>query len=239
MCGRFLRTSSLGEVVAAFDADGLFELDRSFNVPPTTPVYVIRHDETHRIVDAMSWGLVPFWAKDAKRAANAINARVETLTEKPSFRHLVNRHRAVMPLDGYFEWDTVSVVAAQPKQPYLVRPNPGGGEYFSGMFAAAALWSSWKDPDQNDEPLMTTAMVTTEAVGELAKIHHRMPLLLTGDELAEWLDPEAPLPAWASSVRPEPEIDLVPVSKRVNSVRNNDPTNVEPINLNVPQDRLF
>ena len=67
-------------MVAAFDADGLFELDRSFNVPPTTPVYVIRHDETHRIVDAMSWGLVPFWAKDAKRAANAINARVETLT---------------------------------------------------------------------------------------------------------------------------------------------------------------
>jgi putative SOS response-associated peptidase YedK len=107
------------------------------------------------------------------------------------------------------------------------------------MFAAAALWSSWKDPNQNDESFLTVAMVTTEAVGELARIHHRMPLLLTGDELSEWLDPEAPLPAWASSVRTEPEVDLVPVSKRVNSVRNNDATNVEPIDLEVPQDRLF
>ena len=239
MCGRFLRISSLTVVVSAFEASGDGELPLSFNVPPTTPVYAIRHDETRRVVEPMSWGLVPFWAKDTKRASNAINARVETLTEKPSFRHLVKSHRAVMPLDGYFEWDTVTATGTQPKQPYLVRPSIGGEQSFDGMFAAAALWSTWRDPEQDGVSVQTVAMVTTQAVGRLAEIHHRMPLLLDRDELEEWLDEESPLPGWSGSQRPEPAVAVDPVSKRVNSVRNDDATLLEPIDLGSPQDQLF
>lgn len=239
MCGRFLRISSLTEVVSAFEASGDGELQLSFNVPPTTAVYAIRHDETRRVVEPMSWGLVPFWAKDSKRASNAINARVETLTEKPSFRHLVKSHRAVMPLDGYFEWDTVTATGAQPKQPYLVRPSIGGEQSFDGMFAAAALWSTWRDPEQDGVAVQTVAMVTTQAVGRLAEIHHRMPLLLDRDELEEWLDKELPLPGWSGSQRREPAVAVDPVSKRVNSVRNDDATMLEPIDLGSPQDQLF
>ena len=239
MCGRFLRISSLTEVVSAFEASGDGELQLSFNVPPTTSVYAIRHDETRRVVEPMSWGLVPFWAKDTKRASNAINARVETLTEKPSFRHLVKSHRAVMPLDGYFEWDTVTATGTQPKQPYLVRPSIGGEQSFDGMFAAAALWSTWRDPEQDGVSVQTVAMVTTQAVGRLAEIHHRMPLLLDRDELEEWLDEESPLPGWSGSHRREPAVAVDPVSKRVNSVRNDDATLLEPIDLGSPQDQLF
>lgn len=239
MCGRFLRVSSLGEVVEAFDASGDVTLKASFNVPPTTAVYVIRHDETHRIVEPMSWGLVPFWAKDQKRASNAINARAETLTEKPTFRHLVSRHRSVMPLDGYYEWDTVSVDKGGPKQPYLVRPSSRGNLGHRGMFAAASLWSTWRDPEDEGVALLTVAMVTTEATGPLSAIHHRMPLLLDAAEMAEWLDPEAELPSWVASARQSPEVEMIPVSTRVNSVRNNDAALLDPISLEGSQDSLF
>jgi putative SOS response-associated peptidase YedK len=239
MCGRFLRVSSLAEVVEAFDATGEVALTTSFNVPPTTSVYVIRHDETRRVVEPMSWGLVPFWAKDQKRASNAINARAETLTEKPTFRHLVSRHRSVMPLDGYYEWDTVSVDKGGPKQPYLVRPSARGGLEHRGMFAAASLWSTWRDPEDEEVTLLTVAMVTTESTGVLSGIHHRMPLLLDESELEEWLDPEAELPSWVASARRDPHVEMIPVSTRVNSVRNNDESLLHAINLEGAQDTLF
>ena len=239
MCGRFLRISSLDEVVQAFDATGIDGLERSFNVPPTTLVYAIRHDETQRVVETMSWGLVPFWAKDQKRAANAINARAETLTEKPSFRHLVARHRSVMPLDGYYEWDTVTLAQSGPKQPYLVRPIPGGALDRRGMLAAASLWSTWRDPQREDVVVQTVAMVTTQAQGKLATIHHRMPLLLDADETEEWLELDAGLPAWVASTRREPEVEMYAVSPRVNSVRNNDPDLIRPIDAVEDQQRLF
>lgn len=239
MCGRFVRTSSLEEVVEAFQASGSQHLNPSFNIPPTTPVYVIRHDETHRLVEPMLWGLVPFWAKDRSRASNAINARSETITEKPSFRHLVSSHRAVMPLDGYFEWNTVSPKPSGPKQPFLVSPRLGGELDHSGMFAAAALWSSWGDPNSDGEVLHTVAMVTTESHGELAAIHHRMPLLLNREETDEWLDPITALPPWVTSPRRDPEVAVRAVSTRVNSVRNNDATLIEPVVLEEGQERLF
>ena len=121
----------------------------------------------------------------------------------------------------------------------LVRPSSGGGQSFDGMFAAAALWSTWRDPEQDGVSVQTVAMVTTQAVGRLAEIHHRMPLLLDRDELEEWLDEESPLPGWSGSHRPEPAVAVDPVSKRVNSVRNDDATLLEPIDLGSPQDQLF
>lgn len=239
MCGRFLRTSSLDEVVQAFEAHGEVSLGTSFNVAPTTLVYAIRHDETQRIVESMSWGLIPFWAKDASRAVNAINARVETITEKPSFRHLVNRHRCVLPLDGYYEWDTVTWKGkGSPKQPYLVSARHGGALDHGGMLGAAGLWSTWRDPHDGVE-VHTVAMVTTESTSRLADIHHRMPLLLDHEELREWLDVERELPTWVSARRETTDVEIRAVSTRVNSVRNNDAGLIEPIDHPEGEPTLF
>jgi putative SOS response-associated peptidase YedK len=230
MCGRFLRTSSLEEVVSAFTAEGTMSLPVSFNVAPTTSIYVIRHDETRRVVEPMLWGLIPFWSKDTSRAANAINARAESLTEKPSFRHLVSRHRCILPLDGYYEWDTVSWRGkGHSKQPYLVSAIRGGGVDHAGLLGAAGLWSTWRDPDNDDSVVHSVAMVTTEATGRLAEIHHRMPLLVDVEELEEWLDPASDLPGWTSAPRGAMDVEVRAVSTRVNSVRNNDPTLIEPL----------
>lgn len=240
MCGRFLRTSSLDEVVTAFRAEGLESLSVSFNVAPTTLVYAIRHDETRRLVEPMSWGLVPFWAKDTARAANAINARAETVTEKPSFRHLVARHRCVLPLDGYYEWDTVSWKGTgHPKQPYLVEATPGGRLDHSGMLGAAGLWSTWRDPSSDDAMFCSVAMMTTSATGRLAEIHHRMPVLVDVEEMEEWLDPESALPGWALAPRGPMDVEVRAVTTRVNSVRNNDPSLIEPLTLPEGDPTLF
>ena len=240
MCGRFLRTSSLEEVVSAFEAHGTQHLPVSFNVAPTTPVYVIRHDETHRVVEPMSWGLVPFWSKDTSRAASAINARAETLTEKPSFRHLVSSHRCVLPLDGYYEWDTVTWKGkGHPKQPYMVSAVAGGELDHSGLLGAAGLWSTWRDPNADDVTVHSVAMVTTESTNRLAEIHHRMPLLLDHEELREWLDVERELPAWAFARRETTDVEVRAVSTRVNSVRNNDAGLIEPIDHPEGEPTLF
>lgn len=239
MCGRFVRTSSLDEVVAAFGAIGRDGLAASFNVAPTTSVYAIRHDETGLVVEPMSWGLIPFWAKDASRASNAINARAETLTERPSFRHLVERHRCVMPMNGYYEWDTVHATKGVSKQPFLVSPRRGGRLDHGSMFAAASLWSTWVDPHDEQKTVHSVAMVTTEASGQLAAIHHRMPVLLSDEEMDEWLDPTVGLPTWISAERSGQEVEIVAVSKRVNSVRNNDDRLLDPIDGVDGTDRLF
>ncbi len=240
MCGRFLRTSSLEEVVAAFEAHGTQHLPVSFNVAPTTPVYVIRHDETHRVVEPMSWGLVPFWSKDTSRAASAINARAETLTEKPSFRHLVSSHRCVLPLDGYYEWDTVTWKGkGHPKQPYMVSAVAGGELDHSGLLGTAGLWSTWRDPNADDVTVHSVAMVTTEATGRLAEIHHRMPLILDAEELSQWLHPDSALPLWTAAPRREMAVEVRAVSTRVNSVRNNDPSLIEPVATASVEPTLF
>jgi putative SOS response-associated peptidase YedK len=107
------------------------------------------------------------------------------------------------------------------------------------MFAAASLWSTWRDPEDEGVALLTVAMVTTEATGRLSSIHHRMPLLLDAAEMEEWLDPEAELPSWVASARQSPEVEMMPVSTRVNSVRNNDAALLDPISLEGSQDSLF
>ena len=239
MCGRFVRTSSLDEVVAAFEVTGIEALHVSFNVAPTTAVYVIRHDETEKVVESMMWGLVPFWAKDASRAANSINARAETLTEKPSFRHLVRSHRCVMPMNGYYEWDTVHAAKGAKKQPYFVAPRRGGVLDHGTMFGAASLWSTWVDPHDERHVVHSVSMVTTQATGSLSTIHHRMPVLLSQDEMQEWLDPLRGLPTWISSERPVQDVDVIAVSMRVNSVKNNDEHLLDPIEAVNAHDRLF
>ena len=146
-------------------------LPASWNVPPTRRVYAVRDASTGRELTTMSWGLVPSWAPDASRAANAINARVETLHEKPTWRHLLAQHRCIVPMTGYYEWATTG----GSRQPWYVHREDGLPA------AAAGLWSRWRDG------LETCAVITREADARLGAIHHRMPVMLDHGDVGEWL----------------------------------------------------
>jgi putative SOS response-associated peptidase YedK len=233
MCGRYASTKTSAEIAEEFGAQDATgdETAREhytapdFNVAPTKPVLAVvqRHPRdadgtpdrtrTERSVRALRWGLVPSWAKDPSVGARMINARAESAGEKPAFRKALAARRALMPATGWYEWQQGS--GKGPKQPFFVTGTDGAS------LAMAALWEFWKSPD--GAPLVTCAVLTTDAVGPLAEIHHRMPLLLPAGDWAAWLDPDAPAPA--ELLRP-PSAELVaglelrPVSTLVNNVRN-------------------
>ena len=150
MCGRFVSTSSAAEIATLFDAVvTAVDVPVNYNLAPTTTVYgVVQRDEV-RFVENFSWGLVPSWAKDRSRAASLINARCETISEKPSFRNLVKTRRCVIPLTGYYEWKSVAKSeesgAKVIKQLYYFTPIG------SPLFAAAGLWTTWKEPGSAPE----------------------------------------------------------------------------------------
>lgn len=200
-----------------------------YNVAPTKPVLAVvqRHPRdadgipdrtrTERSVRTLRWGLVPSWAKDPSVGARMINARAESAAEKPAFRKALAARRALMPAAGWYEWRQGA--GKGPKQPYFVTGTDGAS------LAMAALWEFWRPADGGD-PLITCAVLTTDAVGPLAEIHHRMPLLLSAEHWAAWLDPDSGAPP--ELLRP-PSAELVaglelrPVSTRVNNVRNQGP----------------
>lgn len=180
--------------------------------------------ERHRRLGRFTWGLVPSWSKDPKSGARLINARSETVLEKPSFRNLVPRHRCIVPLDGFYEWRTVpidGVVPSAPKQPvYAVRRD-------GRPIAAAGLWTTWRGAD--GASLHTCCLLTTEANGTMSPIHDRMPVILESDDWDDWLGGD--VDEAVALMRPAADSVLVvsEVSPRVNSVRNNGPELIEPI----------
>jgi len=254
MCGRYASTKTAAEIAEEFGAqdatgDGTAGAapgpDHTgpdhdwpdYNVAPTKPVPAVvqRHprdadgtpdrSRTERSVRVLRWGLVPSWAKDPSVGARMINARAESAGEKPAFRKALAARRALMPATGWYEWQAGS--GKGPKQPYYVTGTDGGS------LAMAALWEFWKPRDGSAPALVTCAVLTTDAVGPLADIHHRMPLLLPAEHWAAWLDPDAPAPA--ELLRPAAEdlavlvagLELRPVSTRVNNVRNHGPELME------------
>lgn len=234
MCGRYVQTRSPGELARAYA--GLDTLARewrpSWNVAPTQSVLIVleRSGETgerQRRVEAAKWGLVPSWAKDRAIGSRMINARSETVTTKPAFRHAARRQRAVVPADGYFEW---AKLEGGKKQPYFLRSADGEPLSFAG------LWEAWRDPAEPEESgkawLVTCTILTTTATDATGWVHDRSPVILTGDHLEAWLDPgmtereevEALLRAL-----PEPHLVPRPVSSEVGNVRNNRPELVAPL----------
>lgn len=200
----------------------------NYNVAPTTRILAVAHGgDGRRRLGRFHWGLVPHWAKDRSGASRMINARAETVYEKPSFRNLVPARRCLVPVDGYYEWRTVSRPADRrsPKEPvYVTRVD-------RTVMALGGLWTSWRETP--DAPSLTSCcLVTTAANDDLAAIHDRMPLVLEPDDWSAWL-------AGADTPRDEVESMLVPtatgvlravdVSTAVNSIRNNDPSLVVPI----------
>ena len=188
MCGRFNSIASGKDFASVYDAQFLKdELSSNFNVAPTTLVYVLHRQDVGRVLDVMSWGLVPSWSKDKTRAASMINARSETLTEKPSFRNLVSEHRCILPIQGFYEWQNLASETKKPKKQahYITRVD-------EQPMTLAGLWTIWKQPDSS--LLRTCTIITTEANEILSPIHHRMPVILERDSVDIWLGESKALP---------------------------------------------
>ena len=231
MCGRFVATTAPEQLALLFDAVLDDPLSRqwaaNYNVAPTTRILHLtskQEDGEHRrVLQRAHWGLLPSWSKDRSRAASMINARSETLTEKPSFRPLLAAHRCVIPVDGYYEWRTIGVdpKVKQPKQPYFIRSRD------ATPLTIAGVWTTWRDPLHGGEEVRSCSLITTSPNATLAAIHDRMPCILDGDDVEEWLSaPEPPLQLLRAA--PEDRLVAVTVSTAVNNVRNKGAELIEP-----------
>jgi putative SOS response-associated peptidase YedK len=243
MCGRYASSRRPEDLVEEFEIDKVEvkeELAPDYNVAPTKPVYAVVQrppvkDEPalQRQLRVLTWGLVPFWAKDPSIGNKMINARMETVHEKPAFRKAFASRRCLLPADGYYEWypTELKTKAGKPlKQPFFIHPADGG------VMAMAGLYEIWRDPtrdeDDPDRFRWTCTVLTTTAEDAVGHIHDRMPLLVERERFAAWLDPTVSDPddLKALLVPAAPgRLEAYPVSTEVNSVRNNGPELVEPL----------
>ncbi|MHA6792941.1 SOS response-associated peptidase [Pseudonocardia bannensis] len=252
MCGRYASTKAPADLAEEFRAVDATETGGSatpdYNVAPTKQVFTVvqRHprdadgtpdpEVTERSIRIMRWGLVPSWAKDPSGGARMINARSETAAEKPAFRKALAARRCLLPADGWYEWQRRGA-AAKTKQPYYTHYRDGSS------VALAGVWEFWRPRNAAADPegkyadgLITAAVLTTDAVGPLAEVHDRMPLVLPPEAWDAWLDPDSDAATESVSALlapPSPELierlELRPVSDRVNSVRNNGPELLAPL----------
>ncbi|GAB4230868.1 MAG: SOS response-associated peptidase [Kiloniellaceae bacterium] len=213
MCGRFLLTAPPEALRRLFGFLEQPNLEPRYNIAPSQAVAaMIRDDQARRHLVWMRWGLVPNWSKEPARATPLINARGETVAEKPSFRDAFAQRRCVVFADGFYEWRQ-----GGNRQPYCVRLAD------AAPFAFAALWEPVAGSGEG-EPGQGFALITTEANAKMAEVHHRMPVILTPEQVEPWLDPASPRDALQDLLKPLPDdaVTLTPVSKRVNSVREDD-----------------
>jgi putative SOS response-associated peptidase YedK len=191
-----------------------------YNLAPLQFLPVIRQRPSgERVVQLLRWGLIPSWAKDGSMASKLINARGETVSEKPSFRAAFKARRCIIPASGFYEWQTV----AGGKQPYFIQPTE------APVFGFAGVWERWAQPDGT--PLDTFSVITTAANDTMQAVHERMPLILQPDDFATWLGREAPLNAVSALIQPcrSALFRMYPVSKAVGNVRNDSAALVLPI----------
>ncbi|KAA1428808.1 SOS response-associated peptidase [Nocardioides antri] len=253
MCGRYASSRSPDDLAEEFEVvDARLDkvLPPDYNVAPTKEVYAVL-DRTPRPPDeeegtapdaepvrqlrVVKWGLVPFWAKDPSIGSRMINARMETVAEKPAFRRAFSSRRCLLPADGYFEWyetQQKGKSGKRLKQPFFIKPKDGS------VMAMAGLYEIWKDPtrdsDSPEDPgrfLWTCTVLTTEATDEVGRIHDRMPLLVTPERRTAWLDPGTPKDQLLDLLVPAQQsgLEAFPVSTAVGNVRNNGPELVEPV----------
>lgn len=215
MCGRFSITGDLDFYAEYFGVDEVLAepLDKSWNVAPTDPVYVIAERDGQRQLRSMRWGLVPHWAKDTKSIH--INARSETVATTAAFRDSFSRKRCLIPADGFYEWESPE----QGRTPHWVYRADGHPMVFAG------IWASRLDPETG-EWHRTCSIITKDAEGAISSIHDRMPVSLSADVWESWLDRDLKDPEAASSllqpIAPDSIMEHV-VSRKVNSVKNNTP----------------
>jgi putative SOS response-associated peptidase YedK len=234
MCGRFVAASPPDELARYFGArlaDPDIEqrfVEGNYNVAPTNEVLAVRAEQGHRRLVQLRWGLVPSWAADTKIGSRLINARSETVADKPAFRGAFARRRCIVPADAFYEWQKIPGQKA--KQPFHIARCDGDPMAFAG------LWERWapKDADGrwlDDRRIETCTIVTTSANSSVAPIHDRMPVILAATRWDDWLDPGSDHDAVRSLLVPAPDglLEVHPVSTAVNNVRNNGPQLVDPL----------
>ena len=224
MCGRYALNIS-GEDLALEFAAGVKDASftpSNWNISPTTVIPFINADDEKgeiRNVNTASWGLIPSWAKDASRASNAINARVESISEKPTFKSAFKSRRCLIPATGYYEWAT-ELGQYKPKQPFYISNKD------KSSIAIAGIYEEWINP-QTSSPITTAAIITREVVGILKPIHHRMPVILPKSLWSTWLSNKSLSPDEISDYlkmidikQADAGLTFWPVSDEVNNARN-------------------
>ncbi len=221
MCGRYTQTRSARQLAEAFEADLNNELDLlpRYNIAPTQPMVVVRATPRGREVALMRWGLIPSWAKDPSIGSKMINARCETVHEKPAYRSAFRSRRCLIPADGFYEWKKTG----GRKQPMYIHRRDGQPLAFAG------LWERWQG---DGEPVETCTILTTEPNALMAPIHDRMPVIVEPQDYAMWLDPkvhdDGQLARLLQPCAAE-RLMAYPVSSLVNSPKNDTTRCIEPI----------
>ena len=208
MCGRYSLTKPIKTLKEHFQAIAVeMDHDRRYNIAPSQSVPIVLTGNEGRELHAMRWGLIPSWAKDAAIGNRLINARAETVHEKPSFRSSLKKKRCLVPADGFYEWQA----REQGKFPQYIRMRSGE------LFAFAGLWSEW---DSGQEIMQTFTIITTAANRDIESIHHRMPVILMPTDYDRWLSPSSE--EYQSLLKPLKEglLDHYEITKTVNSPKN-------------------
>jgi putative SOS response-associated peptidase YedK len=243
MCGRYAQSAQIRDLMEQFEVTGVTPreaLPQNWNIAPTNEIYIIRSsgfnggDAFSRDLTTLSWGLIAPWLKEMSEArisqSRAINARSESIHEKPTFRDAFRRTRCLIPAEGYYEWAT-ALGAYSPKQPFFITSDN------SRQLSIAGIWSAWQSPEGNI--IESASVITREAVGELATIHSRMPVMMPRERWDAWLNPsERDIPTLQNLMQlDQPAAHLVahPVSGAVNSVSNNGKDLTRAITLGEPE----
>lgn len=220
MCGRFSLTTPIDGIRKLFGFDRIPNLPPRYNIAPTQAVLAVRHSNGAPDCFMARWGLIPSWSKDPSIGAKLINARSETVHEKPSFKTAFRRRRCLIPVDAFYEWKTID----GKKQPFRIAFDDGN------VFAFAGLWERWLGADGSD--VETCSIVTTDANDTLRPIHHRMPVIVDAHRFDTWLDAETE--EAARVMRPYVGARTLvyhPISRRLNDVRNDDADLATPVEI--------
>lgn len=220
MCGRYTLHHKPEEIEERFDVDAVEELlAPRYNIAPSQIIPVIRQTQSREMAGC-KWGLIPFWAKDPKIGNNLINAKAETIAEKPSFKRAFAKRRCLIPADGFYEWQKRGKA---PSQPMYIRRRDGG------LFAFAGLWEEWKSPE--GETIETCTIITAGPNELLSKIHNRMAAILRPGDEAAWIDPKSAIDDLLQMLRPydSDELEAIPVSRAVNSPAHDSAALIAPV----------
>ena len=214
MCGRFTLSQSAEAIASVFQLNQVPTLEPRYNIAPTQPVATVLQTSAHeRQFQLLRWGLIPAWAKDATMGSRLINARAETVAEKPSFRSAFRHRRCLVIADGFYEWRRQD----GKKQPFYFRMQN------QQPFAFAGLWEHWQDP--KGEAIDSCTILTTEANELLQQIHERMPVILNPKDYDMWLDPTMQIEQLQQLLQPYSSAVMTsyPVSTKVNKPTNDTP----------------
>lgn len=221
MCGRYFLHSTADKLSALFGEMPMPMLQPRYNIAPSQPVPVVRQNPAgQREMVLVRWGLIPSWSKGPDSRFSMINARVETVAQKPAYRSAFRYKRCLIPVDGFYEWRA----AGAAKQPYVLRPRDGR------PLALAGLWEHWQDADGNE--LESCTILAREANEQVKAVHERMPVIMSPDSFDLWLDIHAQKPQPLETllaVQQAPELEIYPVSRAVNNPRADAASLLEPV----------